>query len=253
MGYSDRIASLLKSKEPIQDTVYEAPREQFVHQFSAVNSGVSEQDGLATLTFKSIGYTQYAEQLELMRDAMFQDKPTEFSRISEKPFNGQQVLEKLQKELETLKTELPEMQTENYQILTNLNNKLNELIANRQPIDDIGEQIFNQYKKTHANVEFKTNPEPFVNVHLGTKNDVELILDVKDLDTSAYEKRNIQSPFSGKASSATAETSGDIGAQITAEPVQEDISIPEPDTNPGFQEMTHLEEPSVNEYPDLMH
>lgn len=185
-AYSEKVSGLLKTHTGVPETVYQAPKERFPNGFSAINSGVSEEDGLATLTFKSIEYTQYAEQLELMRDAMFQDTSRDLSRINDKPFKGQELLDTLKADVAKLKAE--PASTESHQSITKLNSTLNDLITSGQPIDAIGKQIFEEYKKTRPNAEFLVDPSPYTKVTLGSNQNVEQILDVKDLDTSAYEK-----------------------------------------------------------------
>ena len=127
MSYSTKAHNHLSNSAVVPEVVYDVPKQRFPNLFSAVNSGISEEDGLATLTFKSIEYTKYAEQLELMRDVMFQDKPQELSRINEKQFKGEELLASLKKDLEAMKHEASS-NPGNHQSITQLNNKLNELI-----------------------------------------------------------------------------------------------------------------------------
>lgn len=186
-SFSARIDDSLKDNNPIVEVPYKQPYNKFVGEYSAINSGVSEEGGLSTLTFKSVGYTQYAEQLELMRDALFHSTPSELSRINEEVFDAKGTLDSLTKDLNELQQKLPSIDLSKSQQISENNEFLTKLLQTKQQIDDLGKTLLQNYQT--SNKTLKINPPAYTRVQIDTSSiKVDDILQVQNLDTSAYDQ-----------------------------------------------------------------
>lgn len=182
-SYSDNLPERNKNLAPIPDTSYVLPRQTFTSPFSSVNVGVSEEGGLSTLTYKSIGYTQYAEQVELMRDALYYKPHDELTRLREKDYDAKDQLERLKTELEALKS-TGKQDTSSH--ITAVNEKLTQLISNGN-LKDIEKEVLENYKPTGK--DFLIDPPAYKQVSVRIPAQVSSMLEVSNLDTSVYDSR----------------------------------------------------------------
>lgn len=196
MSYNNNVIS---KPAPVPERPYEAPRESFANKFSSVSAGISQEGGLATLTFKSIGYTKYIESLELVRDTLFRENSKELTRIKEDVFDAKLVLESLNKEIETLKSKSNLSVDQENDEVTKLNNHLDDMLTSKQPISEYGKQVFDSYKKSVPHSEFLVNAKPYTPVKTNLNIDVQKMLDVTNLDSSIYDEKTAENQAAAKA------------------------------------------------------
>ncbi|WEJ95567.1 hypothetical protein PSN45_003089 [Yamadazyma tenuis] len=187
-SYSDTVKISLKDKTEIVEKVYPVPTERFANDFSSIKVGLSEEGGLSTLTYKSIGYTRYAEQLALMREALFHSKQEEPTRITSKSFDGQSAVHQLQADIAKLRNSAPENTSKADQEVTNLNAKLTQIVSNKNSLEDVGKEIFNSYKADVPGKDFLVNPAAFTKTTINSGSiKVDDISQVQNLDITPYE------------------------------------------------------------------
>lgn len=173
----------------VPTTTYPVPPERFTNHYSSVNAGLSSEGGLKDLSFKTIGYTEYAENLELMKSALFNDSSLKPSIITDKKLDGTAKIEQLKQEIQNLKSQQPKstniaQETDN---ITNINNQLDSFLSSKQDLSGLGNQILQQYKDSTNNEVF-INPQPFKQGSKNINENVTQILDVQNLDETPYLK-----------------------------------------------------------------
>ena len=214
MSYNN---NLISKPAPVPEIPYEAPRESFANKFSSVSAGISQEGGLATLTFKSIGYTKYIESLELVRDTLFKENSKELTRIKEDVFDAKLVLESLNKDIETLKSKSNLSVDQDNDEVTKLNNHLDDMLTSKQPISDYGKQVFDSYKKSIPNSEFLINAKPSTAIKTNLNIDVQKMLDVTNLDTSVYDEKTAETQAAKANADADADAaSASVSASVSA-------------------------------------
>lgn len=171
----------------VPTTTYPAPSERFTSHYSSVDAGVSSEGGVKDLSFKTIGYTEYAENLELMKESLFNDSESKPSIITDKHFDGQAKIDQLKQEIQSLKNQDPKytkivQETEN---ISNNNGQLDVLLSSKQDLGGLGNQILQDYKDS-TNNEIFINPQTYKQGVKNINDNVTQILDVQNLDETPY-------------------------------------------------------------------
>lgn len=167
--------------------------EKFTNPSSSVNMGISEEGGLRDLSFKSIEYTKYVENVELVRDVLFDDTGFKPSIVNDNIFDGNKYIDTYKQEIRNIKQNSSIVQNINAQndLLSGTNDKLSDLIKDKQQISDLGSKLLAEYKEERKGYDIAVNRAKYE--ISSVKYSTQQILDVENLDETAYIKADISS------------------------------------------------------------
>lgn len=152
-------------------TNYEVPQESLLNFPSSIVNGITKENGLVSLTLKSVTSAKLVEEMTWFQD-IIQNKPSESIRISEKDSSLDSTLSSLRKEIEELKQRKPNNSEPD--VVEVLSGKLEESMKLQEKLVSLKSEVLSVYGLDNPNTTLEiTDGELFKKVD-GLKFDIKV-------------------------------------------------------------------------------
>lgn len=130
-------------------TVYDAPHESLINFPSSIVNGVTKENGLVSLTLKSVTCAKLVEDHTWMHGALF-NSPENPVRITDKPIDPASMLASLKEEVSQLK-EKKYNTTDVSDTIDQWSKRLDQSILNTQGLELLKNDFLNSHEKENPN------------------------------------------------------------------------------------------------------
>lgn len=214
---------------------------------SSIVNGVTLENGLYSLTFKSIACVDYVDNQDMMKST-FKHSEFELSRIIEKDVDFPAMIKELEKDINVEKdSRKRKLESDESDRIGKLQKVLQDALETKQVLGDF-ELNLKEQKIIDENKAIIVSNNRFHRVEKLTIPDLKIdkIEDVKNLDTTPYDKENKQVSNPGENKQEMIEEKGEPVGERIEQKVEENVPV---EVVEKVEEKTEIDiEEKVKEY-----
>ncbi|CAH2350707.1 hypothetical protein CLIB1423_02S03312 [[Candida] railenensis] len=205
--------------QPIPPTAYDVPQELLINFPSSIVNGITKENGLVSLTLKSVACAQLVEEMTWLHSILFNtaEEPT---RIIDKDLDLKSRLAQLQSEVNALKATKNGGQVTTGASPETLSKDLDSSLESIEKFETFKNKLFEDYSKTHPETVLSvSNGLPYnkiegikFNVHVDKKKDEDIPIAKENAEMHA-ENSLEQAPISTPVVSDTISTPNPLEAE----------------------------------------